>query len=165
FISKKEVKFMSKDELVPMGTRVPPGIKKAYIEAARNSGLTPAEFHRNVLINNLSLERVKLLTDELSHQISSMMEYMDNSFKTHLEKIDQRLEVYESSIKQTVIDNASSEHSEVILTCLFLLAATHYRNLDTVLDFNKRQVAGQTLFDSIHSEAKQTVKKKTKTAA
>lgn len=156
---------MAKDELVPMSTRVPPGIKHAYAEAAKNGGLTPAEFHRNVLINNLSLERVKLLTDELSHQISTMMEYLDNSFKSHLEAVNQRLELYESSIKQTVIDNASSEHSEVILTMMFLLAATHYKNLDTVLDFNKRQLSGQALFDLIHTEAKNTVKKKAKSVA
>jgi hypothetical protein len=156
---------MSKDELVPMGTRVPPGIKQAYIEAAKNSGLTAAEFHRNVLINNLSLERVKLLSDELSHQISEMMEFVSNSLQAQLKHVDQKFEILEATLKKTIVDNGASEQSEIILTTLFMLAATHYHNLENVLDYNKRPIKGQTLFDYIHSEAKQTVKKKQKSAA
>ncbi len=153
---------MESDDLVMMGARVPSGIKRAYEELAKQQGQKPAQFIRNALINNLSLERVKLLIDDFSYQVENLTHLIEQQTTLQQDNFNRRIEVLESTLSNLIIDNASSEHVDVMLKTLFLLAATHYKNQDSVNDFNKRPVSGQVLFESIHKEAKvQRTKKPT----
>lgn len=150
------------DDLVPIILRVPIGIKRAYEELGKKQGLQLGPYVRSVLINNLSLERVKLLIDDFSYQIENFNEQIDRQSNIQIQNINQRIDLLEATLSNLIIDNASSEQVDVMLKTLFLLAATHYKNQDSVNDFNKRPVSGQVLFESIHKEAKvQRTKKPT----